>query len=192
MSSPHVPVVIKKYANRRLYDTERSTYITLDSLAAMVKDDRPFVVLDARTGDDITRGVLAQVILEEETKGRAMLPIPFLRQLIRWYGDSRQDEVSEYLERMMDEFIARQAHTSPELSALGAENAQIIGQVMSMFTSLYAVERGAGSGPSVESLVREVMELREEVQHLRAGAPGAPGKHGATGTAASQPGDGAS
>ncbi|POF61431.1 polyhydroxyalkanoate synthesis repressor PhaR [Novacetimonas maltaceti] len=173
MSPPHVPVVIKKYANRRLYDTDRSTYITLDSLAAMVKEDRPFVVLDARTGDDITRGVLAQVILEEETKGRAMLPVPFLRQLIRWYGDSRQDEVSEYLERMMNEFIARQAHASPELSsALGAENAEIIGQVMSMFTSLHAVERGVGSGPSIESLVREVMDLRAELQHLRGGTAG--------------------
>ncbi|RBM09640.1 polyhydroxyalkanoate synthesis repressor PhaR [Novacetimonas cocois] len=170
MSPAHIPVVIKKYANRRLYDTERSAYITLDSLALMVKEDRPFVVLDARTGDDITRGVLAQVILEEETKGRAMLPVPFLRQLIRWYGDSRQDEVSEYLERMMGEFIARQAHDVPELRELDAEKAEIVGQVMSMFTSLYAVERGAGSGPSVENLLREVMELPTEVRRLRGDA----------------------
>src|ERR1700709_2801462 len=82
------PVVVKKYANRRLYNTETSSYITLDNLADMVRAGRDFVVYDARSGDDITRGVLTQIIVEEENKGRALLPTTFLRQLIGFYGDS--------------------------------------------------------------------------------------------------------
>ena len=106
---PVPPVVIKKYANRRLYDTEGSIYITLDSLAVMVRQGRDFVVFDAKTGDDITRTVLTQIIVEEETKGRNMLPAAFLRQLIGLYGDSMQGQVPEYLEHMMEQFAARRA-----------------------------------------------------------------------------------
>src|SRR5271167_5164861 len=85
------PVVVKKYANRRLYNTESSSYITLDTLADMVRGGRDFVVYDAKTGEDITRSVLTQIIVEEESKGGgSMLPIPFLRQLIGFYGDSLQ------------------------------------------------------------------------------------------------------
>ena len=101
---PAQPVVIKKYANRRLYDTDSSIYITLDSLAAMVRQNRDFVVFDAKTGDDITRSVLTQIIVEEETKGRNMLPTVFLRQLIGFYGDSMQGLVPRYLEQMMAQF----------------------------------------------------------------------------------------
>ena len=101
---PATPVVIKKYANRRLYDTESSIYITLDSLASMVRQGRDFVVFDAKTGDDITRSVLTQIIVEEETKGRNMLPTVFLRQLIGFYGDSMQGLVPRYLEQMMAQF----------------------------------------------------------------------------------------
>lgn len=106
---PLPPVVVKKYANRRLYDTESSIYITLDTLADMVRQGRDFVVYDAKTGDDITRAVLTQIIMEEETKGRNMLPTSFLRQLIGFYGDSMQGLVPEYLERMMEQFAAQQA-----------------------------------------------------------------------------------
>ncbi len=105
---PATPVVIKKYANRRLYDTESSIYITLDSLAAMVRQGRDFVVFDAKTGDDITRSVLTQIIVEEETKGRNMLPTVFLRQLIGFYGDSMQGLVPRYLEQMMAQFAQQQ------------------------------------------------------------------------------------
>ena len=84
------PVVIKKYANRRLYNTQTSSYVTLDHLALMVKEGTEFEVQDARTGDDITRSVLTQIIFEEEAKGQNLLPIKFLRQLIRFYGDSLQ------------------------------------------------------------------------------------------------------
>ncbi len=84
------PVVIKKYANRRLYNTDTSTYVTLDDLAAMVKGGRDFVVFDAKSGDDLTHSVLTQIIVEQESRmgGQTLLPIPFLRQLIRFYGDS--------------------------------------------------------------------------------------------------------
>ena len=109
LDRPVPPVVIKKYANRRLYDTEGSIYITLDSLAVMVRQGRDFVVFDAKTGDDITRSVLTQIIVEEETKGRNMLPAAFLRQLIALYGDSAQGQVPDYLEHMMEQFAARRA-----------------------------------------------------------------------------------
>ena len=109
---PLQPVVVKKYANRRLYDTESSIYITLDTLADMVRRGRDFVVYDAKTGDDITRAVLTQIIMEEETKGRNMLPTSFLRQLIGLYGDSLQGLVPAYLERMMQQFSAEQQAAS--------------------------------------------------------------------------------
>ncbi len=95
---PESAVVIKKYANRRLYNTATSTYVTLDDLAVMVKAGTDFVVYDAKTGDDITRSVLTQIIFEEENKGTNLLPINFLRQLIRFYGDSMQAIVPGFLE----------------------------------------------------------------------------------------------
>jgi polyhydroxyalkanoate synthesis repressor PhaR len=102
------PVIIKKYANRRLYNTESSSYITLDHLAAMVKEGRDFKVVDAKTNDDITRSVLTQIIVEEETKGQTMLPVNFLRQLISLYGDGVQAMVPQYLEASMEAFRRNQ------------------------------------------------------------------------------------
>ena len=101
-------VIIKKYANRRLYNTARSTYVTLDHLAQMVRDGQDFVVTDAKSGEDITRGVLAQIIFEEEAKGQTMMPSSFLRQLIRLYGDSLQGFVPGYLEASMETFARNQ------------------------------------------------------------------------------------
>ena len=98
------PVVIKKYANRRLYNTETSSYITLDHLATMTREGRDFQVFDARTGDDITRSVLTQIVMEEESTGQTMLPVPFLRQIIAMYGDSMQSMVPHYLEASMAAF----------------------------------------------------------------------------------------
>jgi polyhydroxyalkanoate synthesis repressor PhaR len=95
-------VVIKKYANRRLYNTATSTYVTLDDLAVMVKSGTNFVVFDAKSGEDITRSVLTQIIFEEENKGTNLLPINFLRQLIRFYGDSMQAFVPGFLEFSLD------------------------------------------------------------------------------------------
>ncbi len=97
-TAPQNAVVIKKYANRRLYNTSTSTYVTLDDLAAMVKSGTDFLVYDAKSGEDITRSVLTQIIFEEENKGTNLLPINFLRQLIRFYGDSMQAFVPGFLE----------------------------------------------------------------------------------------------
>jgi polyhydroxyalkanoate synthesis repressor PhaR len=102
------PVIIKKYANRRLYNTETSSYITLEHLAAMVRENRDFKVVDAKSGDDITRSVLTQIIVEEEGRGETMLPVNFLRQLISMYGQQVQSVVPQYLEASMDAFRANQ------------------------------------------------------------------------------------
>lgn len=100
MAKSDQPTTIKKYANRRLYNTGTSTYVTLEDLAAMVKDGEDFLVYDAKSGDDITRSVLAQIIFEQENKaGQNLLPTTFLRQLIRFYGDSMQMVVPKYLEQ---------------------------------------------------------------------------------------------
>ena len=102
-------VTIKKYANRRLYDTESSSYITLDRLAEMVREGREFEVVDAKTGEDITRQVLTQIIVDEEARGSTMLPVNFLKQLIGLYGNSMQGMVPQYLEAAMDAFQLNQS-----------------------------------------------------------------------------------
>ena len=102
------PVVIKKYANRRLYNTETSSYITLDLLSQMTREGREFTVVDAKSGEDITHNVLTQIIMEEEQRGTNMLPVNFLRQLISMYGDSMQSMVPQYLESSMDAFRKNQ------------------------------------------------------------------------------------
>jgi polyhydroxyalkanoate synthesis repressor PhaR len=102
------PVIIKKYANRRLYNTETSTYVTLEDLAQMVRLEKDFVVYDAKTGEDLTHSVLTQIIVEQESRGENLLPIPFLRQLIRFYGDSIQRLVPSYLEFSLDTLTKQQ------------------------------------------------------------------------------------
>src|SRR3954467_2221246 len=104
------PITIKKYANRRLYNTATSSYVTLDHLADMVKKGVEFVVTDAKTGEDITRGVLTQIIVEQEGKGQNLLPIKFLRQIIGFYGDSLGGLVPRYLEQSMDTFHQNESH----------------------------------------------------------------------------------
>jgi polyhydroxyalkanoate synthesis repressor PhaR len=109
MAQSEEPVTIKKYANRRLYNTGTSTYVTLEDLASMVKAGENFVVYDAKSGEDITRSVLAQIIFEQENKeGQSLLPITFLRQLIRFYGDSMQKLVPHYLEVSIDTLVREQ------------------------------------------------------------------------------------
>src|SRR6201998_2173613 len=111
------PIVIKKYANRRLYNTATSSYVTLDDLSAMVKEGGEFVVYDAKTGEDITRSVLTQIIVEQEHKGQNLLPISFLRQLISFYGDSMQFLVPGYLEQAMVAFNRNQEQMRKSLQA---------------------------------------------------------------------------
>jgi polyhydroxyalkanoate synthesis repressor PhaR len=140
MAQSAEPVTIKKYANRRLYNTGTSTYVTLEDLATMVKAGENFVVYDAKTGEDITRSVLAQIIFEQENKeGQSLLPITVLRQLIRFYGDSMQKLVPHYLEVSIDTLVREQ-------EKFRAQMAQAFGVV--------------GFGP-LEEQVRRNMEMFE-------------------------------
>ena len=117
MAKSDQPTTIKKYANRRLYNTGTSTYVTLEDLAAMVKEGEDFLVYDAKTGDDITRSVLAQIIFEQENKaGQNLLPTTFLRQLIRFYGDSMQMVVPKYLEQSIDTLTREQEKFRKQLT----------------------------------------------------------------------------
>jgi polyhydroxyalkanoate synthesis repressor PhaR len=111
-------VVIQKYANRRLYNKATSTYITLDDLAGMVREGVDFVVYDAKTGEDITRKVLTQIIFEEESRGQNLLPIQFLRQLIRFYGDQMQAFLPSYLELSLDSFIRQQERLRSQFASM--------------------------------------------------------------------------
>src|ERR1700750_2545528 len=117
MAEEKEPVTIKKYANRRLYNTGTSTYVTLEDLATMVKQGSDFIVYDAKSGDDITRSVLAQIIFEQENKeGKSLLPITFLRQLIRFYGDSMQMMVPRFLETSIDSLTKEQGKFREHMS----------------------------------------------------------------------------
>ena len=172
------PVVVKKYANRRLYNTETSSYITLDNLAEMVRTGRDFVVYDAKSGDDITRGVLTQIIVEEESKGKALLPTAFLRQLIGFYGDSMQNLVPRYLENAMSAFARQQEQMRSAMQQtvgnffpfgmeeVGRQNMAMMERAMSLFTPFYRPE---GGGPAdSDPAMAEMEALREEVRKLRA------------------------
>jgi len=118
MAKSDQPTTIKKYANRRLYNTGTSTYVTLEDLASMVKQGEDFLVYDAKTGDDITRSVLAQIIFEQENKaGQNLLPTTFLRQLIRFYGDSMQMVVPKYLEQSIETLTKEQQKFREQLTS---------------------------------------------------------------------------
>ncbi len=154
------PVVIKKYANRRLYNTATSSYVTLEHLCEMVKEDTDFVVHDARTGDDITRPVLTQIIVEQEGKGENLLPIGFLRQLISLYGDNLAGFVPSYLEQSMDSFVRNQEQIRThlentmggvfpfdQLEEIGRTNVAMVERAMDMFAP-FGGARGDGGNTS--------------------------------------------
>lgn len=189
------PVVVKKYANRRLYNTESSSYITLDTLAEMVRGGRDFVVYDAKTGDDITRSVLTQIIVEEENKGRAMLPTGFLRQLIGFYGDSMQNLVPRYLEQALSSFARQQEQMQQAvqqtmgsffpfgMEEVSRQNLAMMERAMSLFAPFgrggEAMEpRAAQAAGTPAPPPTEVDALRAEVAYLRAQLAGA--QNGAT------------
>lgn len=176
------PIIIKKYANRRLYNTAKSSYVTLDHLAQMVRDGQDFVVNDAKTGEDITRGVLAQIIFEEEAKGQTMLPSAFLRQLIRLYGDSLQGFVPGYLEASMETFArnqeamreqVRQAfEANPALAnfeALARSNMEWFENALKMFApfagGMPAKPAAPGRAPRKDV---ELEELKEQLASMQA------------------------
>ena len=155
-------VVVKKYANRRLYNTETSTYVTLDDLAKMVRGDRDFVVYDAKNGDDLTHAVLTQIIVEQESRegGQALLPIPFLRQLIRFYDDSIARMVPSYLQFSLEHLAKEQVRFREQFASAFANPAaafdfyqQQARQNMAMFEqamSMWASFGAAASGPRSE------------------------------------------
>jgi len=146
------PVVIKKYANRRLYNTQTSSYVTLDHLSEMVKEGTEFEVRDARTGDDITRSVLTQIIVEEEAKGQNLLPLRFLRQLIRLYGDSLQAFVPGYLDLSMESFIKNQETMRNRVAEAFGGGSQVLENVarqnLAMFENAMKVFSPFGARPS--------------------------------------------
>jgi polyhydroxyalkanoate synthesis repressor PhaR len=163
-------VTIKKYANRRLYDTESSTYITLDRLAAMVREGREFEVVDAKSGEDITRQVLTQIIVDEESRGSTMLPINFLKQIIGLYGNSMQNFVPQYLEAAMDAF---QRNQSAVRDALGGNMlADLAKRNMAMFedaSRAFTGKRTAADKPSgsdMDQLRAELAALQAKVDKL--------------------------
>jgi polyhydroxyalkanoate synthesis repressor PhaR len=195
MASDKEPTVIKKYANRRLYHTGTSSYVTLEDLAGLVRAGEDFVVYDAKSGDDITRSVLAQIIFDEEAKdGQNLLPITFLRQLIRFYGDSMQSLVPRYLEFSMDHLTKDQNQFREQMSkafsggtfsgpaAMDALQAQTRAN-MAMFTDAFrmfnpftamaaakdqeaAQQQAQPKGDDFKDLKRELNEMRERLDKL--------------------------
>lgn len=174
------PVVVKKYANRRLYNTESSSYITLDNLAEMVRQGRDFVVYDAKSGDDITRSVLTQIIVEEEGKGHNLLPTEFLRQLIGFYGGSMQGLVPKYLEHAMsvfsqqqDQMRAAMQKTMGNLFPFGnmeevsRQNLAMMERAFGMFTPFYRGGEAGGARLPADGTAQELAALRDEVERLR-------------------------
>jgi polyhydroxyalkanoate synthesis repressor PhaR len=164
-------VVIKKYANRRLYNTETSSYITLDHLSLMTREGRDFKVVDARSNEDITHNVLTQIIMEEEGRGaQPMLPVNFLRQLIAMYGDSMQAVVPGYLEASMDSFRRNQEQFKSAVEGAFAHTpfAEIAKRNLAMFeTAAKAFKAPVPVGPAASSSSSQVTK-DEEIAGLRA------------------------
>ncbi len=181
MAKSSAKVTIKKYANRRLYDTESSSYITLDRLAEMVREGREFEVVDAKSGEDITRHVLTQIIVDEESRGSTLLPLNFLKQIIGLYGNSMQTFVPSYLEAAMDAFQRNQsavrdafgtsmlADMAKRNMALFEDAAQVFaGKAQSDAKSEGEATAASAKSPSPQSPGKEVEELRAELEALQA------------------------
>ncbi|MGN6114376.1 MAG: polyhydroxyalkanoate synthesis repressor PhaR [Nitrobacter sp.] len=191
MAKSETPTTIKKYANRRLYNTGTSTYVTLEDLAAMVKDGEDFLVFDAKTGDDITRSVLAQIIFEQENKaGQNLLPTTFLRQLIRFYGDSMQMVVPKYLEQSIDTLTREQEKFRKQMANTFSgtpfapleehvrRNMELFERTFSMFKPFVpprggttvpepekASEASAG-GDNIDDLRRQMKEMQDRLERM--------------------------
>src|SRR5690349_17967458 len=179
MAKSDTPTTIKKYANRRLYNTGTSTYVTLEDLAAMVKESEDFLVYDAKTGEDITRSVLAQIIFEQENKaGQNLLPTTFLRQLIRFYGDSMQMVVPKYLEQSIETLTREQEKFRKQIAgALSGtpfapleeqvrRNMELFQQTFSMFKPF--AQRAAGTGTEAEKdKTAEIAPGEDDIDELR-------------------------
>ena len=169
-------VIIKKYANRRLYDTESSTYITLERLAEMVRQKREFKVVDAKSGDDITHQVLTQIIMDEEARGSTMLPVNFLRQLIGMYGEQIESVVPQYLEASLEQLQRNQSQLRDAMTGALAANpfAEMARRNMELFTA--AATGRAGAAPEantggdnraeLDELKAQLAELQKKLDRL--------------------------
>ena len=167
-------VIIKKYANRRLYNTRSSSYITLDHLAKMTREDVDYKVIDAKTGADITHQILTQIIMEEEASGEQMLPVSFLRQLISMYGNSMQSLIPHYLEASMDNFSANQSKLRKAFEdSLGSNPlAKLAEQNMAMFKAAASAflpegDKGATPPASKPEPSDELATLREQMAEIQ-------------------------
>ncbi|WP_033067729.1 polyhydroxyalkanoate synthesis repressor PhaR [Thalassospira australica] len=182
-------IIIKKYANRRLYNTATSSYVTLDHLSQMVKDNTDFVVYDAKSGEDITRPVLTQIIVEEENKGQNLLPISFLRQLIGFYGDSLQGLIPSYLEQAMQAFGHNQDQMREymqgtmqgmfpfgQFEEMNKQNIALFEQTMKMFSPFALDENGQPTGdapkrptaPGAAQTDASLNELKSQLEAMQA------------------------
>ena len=182
------PIVIKKYANRRLYNTSSSSYVTLEELAYLLRAGKEFVVFDAKSGDEITRSVLTQIILEEDSKGRNVLPITFLRQLIGFYDEKMPTMLPRYLEATMDHFIQNQEQMQRyfegtmgrffpvnQLNDMTRQNMALLQQATSMLSPFAAPKDDAsaaaggeteGRDAVYEAQQREIQRLQDKVADL--------------------------
>ncbi|TPG38632.1 polyhydroxyalkanoate synthesis repressor PhaR [Sphingomonas koreensis] len=164
-------VIIKKYANRRLYNTETSSYITLDHLAAMIREGRDFKVVDAKSDADITHNVLTQIIMEEESRGQTMLPVNFLRQLIAMYGDSMQAMVPGYLDASMDSFRRNQEQFKSAVEGAFANSpfAEIAKRNMEMFEAATAAFKAGKPVPASDAASKddEIAALKAEMARMQ-------------------------
>ena len=190
-SGENSPIIIKKYANRRLYNTATSSYVTLDHLCLMVQDGVEFVVYDAKSGEDITRSVLTQIIVEEEGKGQNLLPIKFLRQIIGLYGNSLQWMVPSYLDHMMEAFADNQERMRQsmqetfggifpfgKLEEMSKQNMALFENAIKMFAPFKAEPGGqpaaaprhegktAPDADSLEKLKAQVDQLQQQLQAM--------------------------
>ena len=187
-------ITIKKYANRRLYNTATSSYVTLEYLCRMVKDGQEFVVYDAKTGEDITRPVLTQIIVEEESKGQNMLPISFLRQLIGFYGDNLQMVLPRYLEFAMAAFVKDQDRSRDYMQEalgnmfpfsnfeeMGKQNMAMLEKTMGLFNPYRAQDGDASEAhaakpadpytnpvDALQSLQQQILQLQQQLASLSA------------------------
>ena len=170
VSAPGDTVIIKKYANRRLYNTESSTYITLEHLAEMIRQKREFKVLDAKTGEDITHNVLTQIIMDQEASGTTMLPANFLRQLIALYGDSMQSMVPQYLEASMEAFQRNQSQFRDAMAGAFTAGpfAEMAKRNMEMFAAATGVKPVPQSEPAPEADTKaELAELKAQLAAMQ-------------------------
>jgi polyhydroxyalkanoate synthesis repressor PhaR len=166
------PIVIKKYANRRLYNTDTSTYVTLEDLATMVRGERDFVVYDAKSGEDLTHAVLTQIIVEQEGRGTSMLPVPFLRQLIRFYGDSMSAFVPSYLQLSMENLTRDQDRYRTQFSHMFSGK------------SFPPIPFGTAAFDALQQQTRQNMAMFERALGMFGAFPGGPGSVPGAGTGA--------